>query len=162
MPNHVITRITAPKHVLDTLTDEKGAVTFETVAPSPSNKETDNCSGQHEEGIVCWRSWNVDNWGTKWDAYDVDRQSDNVLVFQTAWSHPFPVIQALMVACPGESIFVEYADEDLGNNCGTYQVRNDVVTDLRNLSGTDDGHEMASRMHYGMSWAEVQKEWGDD
>lgn len=39
----------------------------------------------------CWYGWCVDNWGTKWNAYHLDRDhgdDETVYVFQTAWSPP--------------------------------------------------------------------------
>lgn len=78
---------------------------FEAIVPSPPNKETGGCSGQHEPGVVCWYSWNVDNWGTKWDAYSFDDEAMTMrpysegyqlyVIFQTAWSAPTPVFEAL-------------------------------------------------------------------
>lgn len=46
-----------------------------------------------------WYDWNVTNWGTKWDANDVQiEQSDDLsatIRFQTAWSPPEPIFRAL-------------------------------------------------------------------
>lgn len=69
-----------------------------------------------------WYDWDIDNWGTKWDCYDVELKTlddtEVVIVFNTAWSCPEPVYGELARLHPDLSIQVEYADEDLGNNCG--------------------------------------------
>lgn len=43
---------------------------FYRIAPQPENIEKGGCSGEHEEGVVCWHKWNRENWGTKWGAYN--------------------------------------------------------------------------------------------
>ena len=70
-----------------------------------------------------WYDWSVNHWGTKWDATDPDIYwicPDEVsIIFDTAWSAPYPVYSKLDEEY-GEELFIsiEYADEDLGNNCG--------------------------------------------
>lgn len=81
-------------------------------------------------GHADWYHWRLENWGTKWNAYEQRRlslenpQSDDTidtLMFQTAWTTPHPVIEHLSKLFPDCSFDVEYADEDLGcENCGTY------------------------------------------
>lgn len=68
-----------------------------------------------------WYSWRVSRsgWGTKWNAYEVTDEDDH-FKFRTAWSTPDPVIQALSEQFPAYTFYVEYADEDIGSNCGTY------------------------------------------
>lgn len=68
---------------------------------------------------VSWYIWRTANWGTKWNAYEVTDAYTH-FVFQTAWSTPDPVIQALSQQFPAYTFYVEYADENIGCNCGTY------------------------------------------
>ena len=45
-----------------------------------------------------WYDWSCDNWGTKWDACNVDYEEYDGIVtfaFDTAWSPPIPVYEAL-------------------------------------------------------------------
>lgn len=62
-----------------------------------------------------WYSWNVDNWGTKWNAYDLSIKTDEpellVFEFDTAWSVPDQVLQVLGKWFKELSIKVEYFDE---------------------------------------------------
>ena len=68
-------------------------------------------------GHPTWYSWCTCNWGTKWNAYDFSSDGNN-LSFHTAWSAPFPVIRKLAELFPEIGITHEWADEDIGHNCG--------------------------------------------
>jgi hypothetical protein len=50
-------------------------------------------------GTDSWYEWNIENWGTKWDAGEVtmDRLDEKTLraVFHTAWSPPEPIFERL-------------------------------------------------------------------
>ena len=70
-----------------------------------------------------WYDWNLANWDTKWDAYEpyVNAMTDEIfLSFMTAWSTPEPIFKKLAEQYPGLMIDIDYADEDLGHNCGNY------------------------------------------
>ena len=71
-------------------------------------------------GAMTWYDWrtNPKNWNTKWNAYDCSYQGDGVLRFQTAWTAPHPVIRKLSETYPDVAISHEWADEDIGYNCG--------------------------------------------
>lgn len=66
-----------------------------------------------------WYNWNVKNWGTKWDASDVELISDepngenHVLVyrFDTPWSPPIPVIEKLSEQYPRLLLTLSYEEE---------------------------------------------------
>lgn len=76
-------------------------------------------------GFPTWYEWRISNWGTKWNAYGYDggtdlsaAEQDGELWFQTAWGAPHPVIAKLAEMYPDVSFTHEWADEDIGNNCG--------------------------------------------
>jgi len=73
-------------------------------------------------GHSTWYEWRTDpdNWNTKWNAYDceTDRADEGILRFQTAWSAPHPVIRKLSEMYPEVHFIHEWADEDIGYNCG--------------------------------------------
>jgi len=73
-------------------------------------------------GYQFWYEWCVDNWGTKWNAYDQRIDDLGRLVFSTAWSTPVPVFEELSRQWPEVMIQVEFADEDFGVNCGAYML----------------------------------------
>ena len=37
-------------------------------------------------GYATWYGWAPANWGTKWNAYSCEKESDNTFTFDTAWS----------------------------------------------------------------------------
>lgn len=137
---------------------------FALVIPEPENIETGGCSGHHEPGIICWYRWNTENWGTKWNAYQTevtpDKDGVTQLRFQTAWAHPFPVIEALSKKFPHVDIEVSYADEDFGANLGKYTIRNDERTEQEApVEYSEEATDFATQLHYGKTYAELQSEW---
>lgn len=76
-------------------------------------------------GCYTWYEWCCQNWGTKWNACEDGWVLDNgMLVFQTAWSAPFPVIEALAQKYPDLEFTHRWADEDIGINCGQMRYSN--------------------------------------
>lgn len=74
-------------------------------------------------GETDWYEWSIKHWGTKWNAGDtvVD---DGSIEFETAWSTPVPVFVELSKHLEDTTIAVDYADEDIGSNCGTLEFFN--------------------------------------
>lgn len=61
-----------------------------------------------------WYDWNVNNWGTKWDTdvRDLDTQAESItLSFETAWSPPSGVYEAMAQQYPTLDIYVEWEEE---------------------------------------------------
>ena len=83
---------------------------------------------QQRYGAATWYSWCVRNWGTKWNAYDFSG-NERSLVFNTAWSAPHPVLQKLSELYPEIGITHEWADEDIGQNCGRREYLGGKMTD---------------------------------
>ena len=70
-------------------------------------------------GYPTWYEWRIVNWGTKWNGYDYSyNEEDSVMGFQTAWSAPHPIIAKLAQTFPDVTISHQWADEDMGYNCG--------------------------------------------
>lgn len=116
--------------------------------------------GVFPDGRVSWYYWNRANWGTKWNAYGIERNSDTELKFETAWSHPFPVVRALSVKFPAAELHVRYADEDIGSNLGEYWIRDGVIlrsTDFGEAGG-ETACDFACKLCYGTSYAEYLAE----
>lgn len=65
--------------------------------------------------------WCIENWGTKWNAYEVSRSdvekyegmSQVSYYFDTAWSPPTPVIKKLGELFPNLTIYMHYDEEGL-------------------------------------------------
>lgn len=61
-----------------------------------------------------WYNWNIDNWGTKWDACEVSTEfiEGSLLVqFSTAWDKPDPVFEAMTEQHPELSFDFEWEEE---------------------------------------------------
>jgi len=149
-------------------------VDFGRIIPEPEDMFHGGCDGHHphpKEGggfySACWYNWNVEHWGTKWNGYDTEVSATEgdraVLQFDTAWSHPLPVIVALSQKFPDETLEVMFADEDLGYNLGAYTMRNgEVLSEDDVVPGSDKALELAAQIKYGKSYAELKAEWGDE
>lgn len=74
-------------------------------------------------------------WGTKWNAYDCRVIDENSVAFDTAWCTPYEAMVKLSVKFPESTIEVNYADENLGHNCGTYVLKNGEL--LKEITSND-------------------------
>ena len=84
-------------------------------------------------GASDWYEWRRNNWGTKWEAYDQQHEEGSLVYeFNTAWTSPIEVIKYLSKKFPTSVFGVEYADEDLGNNCGSYSIKDGLVIGSHN------------------------------
>lgn len=82
-------------------------------------------------GFNDWYHWRLQNWGTKWDCYDLSTDwGNNFIQFNTAWSTPVPVLKRLSEIFPDVEIHVRYADEDFGSNVGTYTLLGGFFEDM--------------------------------
>lgn len=80
-------------------------------------------------GAPTWYDWCISNWGTKWNAYGysedtIDYHDGDTLYFQTAWSAPHPILEKLTQMFPDIRLEHEWADEDIGQNCGRCSYQN--------------------------------------
>jgi hypothetical protein len=66
-------------------------------------------------GAFTWYDWCCENWGTKWNASDTSINVDRgevTIYFDTAWSLPMPVIEALCAMYPNDKLVAESEVED--------------------------------------------------
>lgn len=70
-----------------------------------------------EYGFDTWYDWSCENWGTKWGACHTYYVDENNIEFDTAWSCPFKIFEEISKKY-NTRVEVEFADEDIGNNCG--------------------------------------------
>lgn len=66
---------------------------------------------------MTWYEWSIRNWGTKWNSYNNSFDGESI-VFDTAWTPPHPVLLKMSEMFPDITIEHQWADEDMGNNCG--------------------------------------------
>ncbi len=80
-------------------------------------------------GVPTCFDWHIAHWGTKWNADQCRQIGGNAIEFNTAWSAPHPVIEKLSRRFPRLTIEHEWADEDLGTNCGRYIYSDGEITE---------------------------------
>ena len=87
-----------------------------------------------EYGFKDWYEWSIKNWGTKWNTSE-SYYEGNTLSFQTAWSLPESILVKLSEMFPDITIGVTYADEDIGSNCGEFQLVNGNIQNYIEYDG---------------------------
>lgn len=94
-----------------------------------------------------WYDWNIENIGSKWRPSNgyYSRVSDTQLSlrFETPWSTPFPLMEAFYKKYKMEELKCEYADEDMGYNCGTYGWNEDGYFECYSDVGSDESYKFA-------------------
>lgn len=132
-----------------------------------------------EEHPNCWYVWNRENWGTKWDAYDVvigsestilerlatagDERVTEVVRFDTAWSPPFPIFEKIAQEFSDCDFVFSWLDEDMMGHGGGYVEFKDgkfgeVVSDINDPEDPETGKlwwELAKNLK-GYSWEKYQ------
>ena len=101
-----------------------------------------------------WYSWSTSNWGTKWNAYSQNSdEGSNEISFETAWSTPYPVIEALSRKYPEAVISMRFADEDFGHNVGEYTFQaGDIVEETTPEGGSNEAYELAADIQGSPEW----------
>lgn len=162
MPNWVTNRIEAPKYIIDELmsVDENGNdfFDFNTIILMPSNIFQGDLGQKERElyGSDNWYDWSYENWGTKWNASDSSRESDIVLTFNTAWAHPFPIINKISRMYPDNEFLIAYADEGIGYNLDVYTVKNgEPIKESSVAEGTSLAQILASLI---IDWRDREEE----
>lgn len=145
MPNHITNRIKLigepqeVSRVLELVKNDKygiGTIDFEKIIPMPDNIFRGSLGKAEMEkyGNNNWYDWSVANWGTKWNSYGYDESVDysknkDSLFFLTAWAAPHPVVAKLAEMFPDLTFEHEWADEDIGVNCGRRVYYDGELTD---------------------------------
>lgn len=133
MPNHITNKVyprTSGKKletILETIRSENRIIDFEKIIPMPENIFRGNLGNAEREqyGRNNWYDWSIEHWGTKWNAYDGSyNEFEKCITFDTAWAMPSKIIVALSEMFPDVEFYVEYADEDVGHNCGFFTIKN--------------------------------------
>ncbi|WP_297960638.1 LPD28 domain-containing protein [uncultured Ruminococcus sp.] len=134
MPNHVTnvisfsgdkSRISAMLKEIQNDEHGIGSVDFEKILPMPDTVYNGSLGIRERElyGENNWYDWRLGNWGTKWNSYGYTENTtlqDDKIKFLTAWSAPHPILHKLSEMYPDVKMEHEWADEDIGMNCGRY------------------------------------------
>ena len=86
--------------------DLVGAVLYGQIKPEAGNEV--NVGGD-------WYSWNLANWGCKWDASNVyletDEETEVLYSFDTPWSRAMPAMESLSLLFPDVKFSLRYEEE---------------------------------------------------
>ena len=129
MPNHVTNQLVLysdkegeAQRVIDEIggEEEEIYIDFEKIIPPPDNMFRDNLGTKDREecartGRPNWYDWQVENWGTKWNAYSQSIEDDGygqfTLTFDTAWAAPEPIVAALKAKYPDVHFYGSWLEE---------------------------------------------------
>ena len=85
-----------------------------TFSKEPTNQQIRN---KEKYGHTDWYSWNVANWGTKWDArvedFDDSDPKQTYVYFETAWSPPVEFMKWFVSQYPDAYFRNEYDEEGM-------------------------------------------------
>jgi len=123
---------------------------------------------QSGESEFNWYKWNSGNWGTKWDACNVDFVTDTddyiQIRFDTAWSPPMPVFQAMVEKFPGLIFTIEWEEEqEWGGRAhgrgGVFEVIEEWDVPLSHADYEKMGRECGNCQGW---YSDSPEEWYDD
>ena len=129
---------------------EDNYIEFNNIVPQPPEVLESIGANELGNGDLLWYEWRLDNWGTKWEAYDQMLIEENVLQFDTAWSMPEPIYIALSNKFPEIDFEVEWSDEDSSYNCGVGKYRNGEAKINEYEGGSKEAYEIYFKLHSGM------------
>lgn len=94
-------------------------------------------------GHDSWYEWRCEHWGTKWGAYDV-YDDGNEITFDTAWSCPLPILSELAKICIAHNVTFEgkWADEYSGYNVGVFGIDDEGFYYQRAENKSNEAYEI--------------------
>ena len=109
-----------------------GSIDFNKLIPMPDDVYQGNLGAREmreHPGTKNWYGWSVENWGTKWNAYDFEYlpKIKDGIVFNTAWSSVPAIVQKISEKFPDVGIEYAWADEDFGSNTGLLEFKDGAV-----------------------------------
>ncbi len=87
-------------------------------------------SNYKKYGYCTWYEWSCENWGTKWDLTDFDRNKDT-MIFLTAWDFAEKIMLELSKKYPKTIFECKYADEGIIENSAILSIKNGNILDAR-------------------------------
>jgi hypothetical protein len=123
---------------------------FDKIIPHPKCDEYNDIPSQDavRNSPNWWRTWNVNNWGTKWGGYSYRSGDYGVYFWETAWSGVPKLMQELSKQCPEIEFEYAYADEDSGYNTGIFVIKNGVfISEYRPEGGTKESYDIYFLLH---------------
>lgn len=113
----------------------RNGIDFNKIIPMPKDLYMGDLGTAEREryGAHNWYDWSRANWGTKWNAFRFDDAPDDYMpdriVFITANGAPHPVLQKLSELYPDITMHHQWADDDIGVNCGERTYKGGQIID---------------------------------
>lgn len=109
-------------------------------------------------GYQDWYEWSWNNWGTKWNScandikveYDQNNEIECISGnFETAWSTPKPVFDAMSRRYPNLSVDIDFCDEDyFSKNAGTFEYENGSLKIYKEPKTEEQAGEYAVKLGF--------------
>lgn len=97
-----------------------------------------------EYGVDNWKDWAEKYWGCIHDTLDTIILDNKTIKFDTADASPFNALIKLSLMFPRVILKIQYADEDLGTNVGSYRLENgEILTNDQPKMSSLDAYSMA-------------------
>lgn len=167
MPNHITNIINVREgnfqNFLNSVKGKNTEFDFGNIVPEPNYENKSNTIRQSGSKLLMpdWYTWRCDNWGTKWNAYDIIiNHEDHVIQFDTAWSTPVNIWNEIAKQYKDMEFHIKYADEDYGYNCGTIIIKNGSVEFNALEGGSDQAYQLAAFVRFGTLDPDKLKEHG--
>lgn len=151
MPNHImnIIKFNCDKKTVETIksfmTSKDKDFDFNSLIPMPDYifRGALGADEMKMYGTDNWFNWSIDNWGTKWNSYEVSWETNSVK-FLTAWSPVPKIVKELSKWFPKVKMSYQWADEDWGYNVGAFSVKDGETSEERSpVGGTGDAYRLA-------------------
>lgn len=124
------------------LDDDKLEALLEAANPEALRSAKAMILAINETGSASWYDWSIANWGTKWNAYSFSMLEDEqAFKFDTAWSPPVPVFEALAERFPNLGIYCASFDEGWGFACEGWFNPPEGETEYTDVDPTDEMYE---------------------
>lgn len=117
--------------------EDNSLIDFELLIKPPDNLYRGNIGDAEREyckknNVPNWYDWNIKNWGTKWNAayqkLHYSQDGKPVLLFETAWSVPFPILMKIEELVKDQftniEIYGEFLEEGYESG-GTFLINKD-------------------------------------
>lgn len=112
-------------------------------------------------GAKTWYEWCYREWGTKWNAYNQEYINENTITFQTAWSGVPELLYKIAQNHPDVELSYLFADEDWGNNVGSFTFQGADVDEHLPTGGSEEARAIAEEL-LGPCWYEDEEEYEDE
>lgn len=107
-------------------------------------------SNYRKYGCLNWYEWCNENWGSKWNACDVESDEDSGIVsFMTAWAPPDGIAEALpgvLTSIGAKDVTVEWQwAEEQGYYGGIFYINADAVAEA-NFENSEEAYDLCEEL----------------